>query len=277
MTQFSKQYPLPSFFNKLFKAPGHINLTSNESSFLISLYSQFLELLISQKRSNNNIAIEPNFQNAALHYLQNTKAKYSLKKLPKLNETNIKPIGEYRIFGVDLNRSSNRYLSDYDMVRKGKNLNFIERVKQQLEQPETQKKSEILGKKLVEDCQKLSEDDGAEKQPNLLISTNKKFSINKNIMKIGLLRKMLPSKKPREVKILKPKELWKNMSSSTYSQLAHTENDYICIEDFLVISHLGLIMTESNSKNFSEENANEEFEGFCHFIRTERKVFGSID
>ncbi len=56
----------------------------------------------------------------------------------------------------------------------------------------------------------------------------------------------------------------------------YSEGDYILIEDFQIISHLGLILHDINSKILMEEKGDKEFEGFCHFIRTERQVFGSI-
>ena len=57
----------------------------------------------------------------------------------------------------------------------------------------------------------------------------------------------------------------------------YSEGDYIVIEDFQIISHLGLVLLDMNSKVLMEEKADKEFGGFCHFIRTERQVFGSIN
>ena len=86
-------------------------------------------------------------------------------------------MGEYRIFGVDLERKTNKHLSDYDMVRKGKDLTLSLRVKP--EEPQTQTKSQIMGQKLVKDYIDDQKGISDEKKPtNFLIS--KKILLKNN-------------------------------------------------------------------------------------------------
>ena len=119
-----------------------------------------------------NIPIESNFHSKALDYLKSSKSKYTIKKLPTYNEIRINPIGYYSIFGVNIDRKTNKYINDYDMVRKGKDLFFSERIKTQQDDVKTSTKGEILGKELVKeymDSKKTLDLDTPKSSPNIII------------------------------------------------------------------------------------------------------------
>jgi len=103
---------------------------------------------------------------------------------------------------------------------------------------------------------------------------SQKNSIN-NLNK-ETLKSYLPKSEPSIVKSLSPKNLWKNMTGSSFKQIKASEEDYILIEDFQIISHLGLILLDEKGKVITEETPDKEFRGFCHLMRTERLVHGSF-
>lgn len=75
---------------------------------------------------------------------------------------------------------------------------------------------------------------------------------------------------------IKPKNLWKKLTSKGYTHVTSYEEDHIVVEDFKITSHIGVILLDSDGKILLEEKIDEETGGFCHYIRTEREVFGSI-
>lgn len=74
---------------------------------------------------------------------------------------------------------------------------------------------------------------------------------------------------------ISPRNIWKRLTSKGYTHVSTYEEDHIVIEDFQIISHIGIILLDSNGQ-MVEEKIDEETGGFCHYIRTEREVFGSI-
>jgi len=88
-----------------------------------------------------------------------------MKKLPNYNEIRIIPLGQYLIFGVKIDRNSNKFLHDYNMFRKGQDLHFEERIKSLEQEIKTEKQSLTMGKQLAAKFNS-SED----KEPNFLIS-----------------------------------------------------------------------------------------------------------
>ena len=87
------------------------------------------------------------------------------------------------------------------------------------------------------------------------------------------MKKIMPMAEPS--KVISPKQFWRNLTSSGYNQVSSSEEDHIIIEDFQVLSHLGLDLYDETGKKVNAESPNNEFGGFCHSIRTERLVFGS--
>ncbi len=84
-------------------------------------------------------------------------------------------MGEYRIFGLDLERKNNKHLSDYEMVRKGKDLTFSLRLKSEAKKPQAQTKSQIMGQKLVKDYMEDQEGITDEKKPTNFFISNQNF------------------------------------------------------------------------------------------------------
>lgn len=136
---------------------------------LISKYSDFLHCLTTQKLSN--LKIEPYFQSKILEYFKTSKVKFQLQNANgKIKETSINPLGEYRLFGVSINRSSNKYLSDYDLSRKGRDLFYLERVKDNINNAESESKSQSLVKNIAEEVM-AKENKEAQKENHVLISS----------------------------------------------------------------------------------------------------------
>lgn len=87
------------------------------------------------------------------------------------------------------------------------------------------------------------------------------------------MKKIMPMAEPS--RLVSPRQLWRNLTSAGFNQVNSSEEDHIIIEDFQVLSHLGLDLCDETGRKIAEESPNKEFGGFCHTIRTERLVFGS--
>ena len=119
----------------------------------MTLYSNYLNGLISKnfKESNN---FEENFLSQVLNHLKSTKSVYRSKKLQDFNEIKVTPLGSFRIFGMKIDRKLNKFIHEYDMMRKGSDLKFEERIKSIEKEVKTEKKMESVGKKLAEEILK---------------------------------------------------------------------------------------------------------------------------
>ena len=119
----------------------------------MTLYSNYLNVLISKnfKESNN---FEENFRSQVLNHLKSAKLVYRSKKLQDFNEIKVTPLGSFRIFGVKIDRKLNKFIHEYDMIRKASDLKFEERIKSIEKEVKSEKKMESVGKKLAEEILK---------------------------------------------------------------------------------------------------------------------------
>lgn len=120
---------------------------------MVTLYSNYINGLIS-KGFKDSTNFEGNFLSQALSHLNSSKSVYRSKRLPDFTEIKVIPLGSFRVFGVKIDRKLNKFIHEYDMKRKGSDLNFEERVKSIEKEVKTEKKLESVGKKLAEEVLK---------------------------------------------------------------------------------------------------------------------------
>lgn len=79
----------------------------------------------------------------------------------------INPLGEYRLFGVSINRNKNKYLSDYDLSRKGRDLFYLERVRPNTNNIENESKSQKIAKNIAQEV--LAEENKESEKENYVL------------------------------------------------------------------------------------------------------------
>lgn len=82
----------------------------------------------------------------------------------------------------------------------------------------------------------------------------------------------MPEPKPQN---LNPRSFWKKLTSTSFNQLNIPTQTHLIVEDFKIVSNIGLVLKDNFGKILEEEEIDKENGGFCHFIRTEREFITS--